>query len=129
MGEIEKLPAREEIADADKWALEDLFATDTDWEHALTVLEEEFAQLKSYEGKVSASADALYAYLTLADRTENLFEKVLVYSNEDMQQRRRLQLQSCLLPALFLNRSCLHWMRTDCRNFLRKTRNWKSIGY
>lgn len=86
MGEIEKLPAREEIADADKWALEDLFATDTDWEHALTVLEEEFAQLKSYEGKVSASADALYAYLTLADRTENLYEKVLVYSNEKMHQ-------------------------------------------
>lgn len=86
MGEIEKLPAREEIAEADKWALEDLFATDADWEKAVQMLEEQFAQLKSFEGKVSASADALYAYLTLADETENLFEKVLVYSNEKMHQ-------------------------------------------
>lgn len=86
MGEIEKLPARSEIAEADKWALEDLFLTDADWETAVKQLEEQLAQLKGYAGKVSASADALYAYLTLADETENLFEKVLVYSNEKMHE-------------------------------------------
>lgn len=86
MGEIEKLPARSEIAEADKWALEDLFLTDADWEAAVKQLEEQIAQLKGYAGKVSASADALYAYLTLADETENLFEKVLVYSNEKMHE-------------------------------------------
>lgn len=86
MGEIEKLPARSEIAEADKWALEDLFLTDADWEAAVKQLEEQLAQLKGYAGKVSASADALYAYLTLADKTENLFEKVLVYSNEKMHE-------------------------------------------
>ena len=86
MGEIEKLPARSEIAEADKWALEDLFLTDADWEAAVKQLEEQLAQLKGYAGKISASADALYAYLTLADETENLFEKVLVYSNEKMHE-------------------------------------------
>ena len=86
MGEIEKLPARSEIAEADKWALEDLFLTDADWEAAVKQLAEQLAQLKGYAGKVSASADALYAYLTLADETENLFEKVLVYSNEKMHE-------------------------------------------
>lgn len=86
MGEIEKLPARSEIAEADKWALEDLFLTDADWKAAVKQLEEQLAQLKGYAGKVSASADALYAYLTLADETENLFEKVLVYSNEKMHE-------------------------------------------
>lgn len=86
MGEIEKLPARSEIAEADKWALEDLFLTDADWEAAVKQLEEQLAQLKGYAGKVSASADALYAYLTLADETENMFEKVLVYSNEKMHE-------------------------------------------
>lgn len=86
MGEIEKLPARSEIAEADKWALEDLFLTDADWEAAVKQLEEQLAQLKGYAGKVSASADALYAYLTLADETENLFEEVLVYSNEKMHE-------------------------------------------
>lgn len=86
MGEIEKLPARSEIAEADKWALEDLFLTDADWEAAVKQLEEQLAQLKGYAGKVSASADALYAYLMLADETENLFEKVLVYSNEKMHE-------------------------------------------
>ena len=86
MGEIETLPARSELAEADKWALEDLFLTDADWEAAVKQLEEQLAQLKGYAGKVSASADALYAYLTLADETENLFEKVLVYSNEKMHE-------------------------------------------
>ena len=86
MGEIEKLPARSEIAEADKWALEDLFLTDADWKAAVKQLEEQLAQLKGYAGKVSASADARYAYLTLADETENLFEKVLVYSNEKMHE-------------------------------------------
>lgn len=86
MGEIEKLPARSEIAEADKWALEDLFLTDADWEAAVKQLEEQLAQLKGCAGKVSASADALYAYLTLADEMENLFEKVLVYSNEKMHE-------------------------------------------
>ena len=38
MGEIEKLPARSEIAEADKWALEDLFLTDADWEAAVKQL-------------------------------------------------------------------------------------------
>lgn len=86
MGEIETLPARSELAEADKWALEDLFLTDADWEAAVKQLEEQLAQLKGYAGKISASADALYAYLTLADETENLFEKVLVYSNEKMHE-------------------------------------------
>ena len=67
-------------------ALEDLFLTDADWKAAVKQLEEQLAQLKGYAGKVSASADALYAYLTLADETENLFEKVLVYSNEKMHE-------------------------------------------
>lgn len=86
MGEIETLPVRSELAEADKWALEDLFLTDADWEAAVKQLEEQLAQLKGYAGKISASADALYAYLTLADETENLFEKVLVYSNEKMHE-------------------------------------------
>lgn len=129
MGEIEKLPARSEIAEADKWALEDLFLTDADWEAAVKQLEEQLAQLKGYAGKVSASADALYAYLTLADETENLFEKVLVYSNEKMHedmgnstyQGYAAQAQAAATrlsaPRPFSSRSCLQWRRAGCRDF------------
>lgn len=86
MAEVKKLPTREEIKETDKWALEDLFATDADWEQALETLENHFAEIKGYMGKVSTSADALYSYLELTAEMENLFEKILVYSNEKMHQ-------------------------------------------
>lgn len=86
MAEVKKLPTREEIKEEDKWALEDLFASDADWEQALETLESRLAEIKGYAGKISVSAEALYAYLELTSEMENLFEKILVYSNEKMHQ-------------------------------------------
>ena len=41
METIKKIPVREEIPAEDKWALEDLYSADADWEKELATLAEE----------------------------------------------------------------------------------------
>ncbi|MBQ8769114.1 MAG: oligoendopeptidase F [Oscillospiraceae bacterium] len=69
MDEMKKIPQRSEISDADKWAIEDLYATDEAWEADLKLLEAAGDTLSAYAGKLGESADALYAYLTEMEKT------------------------------------------------------------
>ena len=64
MDKMKKIPQRSEIADADKWAIEDLYATDEAWEADLKILEQAGNALSTYAGKLGESADALLSYLT-----------------------------------------------------------------
>ena len=83
MEEIKKIPARSEIADADKWATEDLFATDEAWEEALAAITEEGKQLATYAGKLGESGESLLGYLTLM---ENIDEKGSLIANYCMRK-------------------------------------------
>ena len=49
--EENRIPLRSEIAEADKWAIEDLFASDELWEAELATLEEDNQFLASFAGK------------------------------------------------------------------------------
>jgi len=69
MEEIKKIPQRSEINNADKWAIEDLYATDEAWEADLKLLEQAGDSLCQYAGKLGESADALLAYLTEMEKT------------------------------------------------------------
>ena len=69
MEEMKKIPQRSEIDAADKWAIEDLYATDEAWEADLKLLEAAGDTLSSYAGKLGDSADALLAYLTEMEQT------------------------------------------------------------
>ena len=64
MEEIKKIPQRSEIAEADKWAIHDLYATDEAWEADLKLLEQAGDALSQYAGKLGESADQLLEYLT-----------------------------------------------------------------
>ncbi len=83
MEEIKKIPARSEINDADKWATEDLFATDEAWEEALAAITEEGKQLATYAGKLGESGESLLGYLTLM---ENIDEKGSLIANYCMRK-------------------------------------------
>ena len=67
------IPSREEIPMEDKWALEDLYPTDADWEKELETLAQDREYLVSFAGKLGGSAKALYEYL---DASEKLSVKV-----------------------------------------------------
>ena len=72
MSETKKLLTRADLAKADTWATEDLYATDALWEETLATLKADTAALASYAGKLS-NADDLYAYLT---KTEEVHVKL-----------------------------------------------------
>ncbi len=69
MDEMKKIPQRSEISDADKWAIEDLYATDEAWEADLKLLEAAGDTLSAFAGRLSESADTLLAFLTEMEQT------------------------------------------------------------
>ena len=67
MEEAKKIRTREEIPAEDKWALEDLYATDAAWEEDLKTVAEDQAYLTSFAGKL-ADPEQLYAYLQRSEQ-------------------------------------------------------------
>ncbi len=70
MEEIKKIPQRNEIDQADKWATEDMYPSDEAWAEELKVLEAAGDRLAAYAGKLGRSADTLLAYLTDMEATD-----------------------------------------------------------
>ena len=62
MDEMKRIRSREEIPEEDKWAIEDLYATDADWEEDLKTVAEDQGYLASFAGKL-ADPRQLYDYL------------------------------------------------------------------
>ena len=69
MDEIKKIPQRCDLPETDKWAIEDLYATDEAWEADLKLLEQAGDILNAYAGKLGESAENLYAYLVKMEET------------------------------------------------------------
>ena len=61
----EKILQREEIAAQDKWAIEDLYATDEAWYEDLALLKQEIIKIPAYRGRLGQSASTLYEYMLL----------------------------------------------------------------
>ena len=71
--EENRIALRSEIAEADKWAIEDLFVSDELWEAELATLEEDNQFLASFAGKLGSDGQTLYHYL---DRSEQVNRKL-----------------------------------------------------
>ena len=68
MEEAKKIPSREEIPTEDKWAIEDLYATDAAWEDELKTVADDQEYLTGFAGTLH-QPESLYAYL---QRSEEL---------------------------------------------------------
>ncbi len=86
MEEIKRIPARDEIEDQYKWALEDLFSSDEEWEAESSAVDAKIAEFAKYPGTLGASAGNLLSYLKLQDEVECRYERLVVYANEKMHQ-------------------------------------------
>ena len=57
LAETKTLPERKDIPLKRRWRLEDIFATDKDWERAYQSLEEDLPHIQSYQGTLGSSVD------------------------------------------------------------------------
>ena len=79
MSEMKKIPNRSEIPVEDTWRLEDLYETDELWEQELETLQADTAALSAFAGGLSESAQSLYGYLELMEKTNEKIERLANY--------------------------------------------------
>lgn len=58
-----KIRIREEIPEEDKWAIEDLYASDDLWERELATIAADREYLAAFDGKLGSDGQTLFAYL------------------------------------------------------------------
>ena len=87
MEQIKKIPNRDEIPQADKWAIEDLYATDAAWEQDLSSLSQDQEVLQSFAGRLNESGEVLFAYLEKMEQVNVKADRLANYcmrkSDED----------------------------------------------
>ncbi len=83
----ETIRKRSEIPEKDKWAIEDLYATDALWEQELAAVKEEGQKAADYQGKLSTDPGVLYEYLKAEEDLDVRIERLANYcmrkSDED----------------------------------------------
>ncbi len=80
-GESGELPLRSELADKYKWNLTDIYKSEAMWEQDYSEIEGMLPKIKSYEGKLGASAENLLAYFKLEEEITTKFERLRLYAS------------------------------------------------
>ena len=79
MSETKKIPQRSDIAPADQWAIEDLYATDEAWSADLEKLQAVTQELAAYAGHLADGPAKLLAYLEQMEAVNVLGEDLANY--------------------------------------------------
>ena len=87
MTESKAIPQRSQIAESDKWAIADIYATDAAWFADLEQMKTATTELASFAGKISQDGKALLTYLTKLEQLHVLGDSLGNYcsrkSDED----------------------------------------------
>lgn len=78
---VKALPARSEVAVEDTWRLEDIYATEEDWEHAFQAVKEDLLKVDAYKGTLGKSAEKLFAVLQYQNQVWEKLGKAYTYSH------------------------------------------------
>ena len=76
----ETIRERKDIPKKDTWALEDLYATDADWEKALARMQSRLPELSEFEGKLGENGQTLCAFLALLEELDTQAESLGNYA-------------------------------------------------
>lgn len=76
----ERIPQRSDIPEKDKWAIEDMYATDEAWEQDLVRAKEMPEKIASYKGLLSTDSAKLLEYLRADDDMTVLLESLINYA-------------------------------------------------
>lgn len=75
------LPARDEVPVERTWRLEDIFATDDDWEKEWQEVKELLPQFDDFQGTLAESAEQLYKLFQFQDEVSDRFSKLYTYAH------------------------------------------------
>ncbi|WP_409274444.1 oligoendopeptidase F [Neobacillus sp. SCS-31] len=78
---VKKLPSRGEVPVEETWRLEDIFATDDDWEKEFQELKALIPGMEGHRGKLGESADSLYNALQEQDQLLERIGRLYTYSH------------------------------------------------
>lgn len=78
--ETNKIPARADVPEKDKWAIQDLFATDDDWRAALAKAKEFMPRITAFRGRLAESGAALLSFFRLDDEISLAFDALVHYA-------------------------------------------------
>ncbi|MGE8079507.1 oligoendopeptidase F [Peribacillus loiseleuriae] len=78
---VKALPARSEVAVEDTWGLEDIYATEEDWENAFQAVKEDLLKADAYKGTLGESAENLFAVLQYQNQVWEKLGKAYTYSH------------------------------------------------
>ncbi|WP_050182708.1 oligoendopeptidase F [Domibacillus robiginosus] len=86
---VKQLPARSEVPEELKWRLEDIFATDEEWEEEFKALQALAGEASSYKGTLGESAEQMHAFFSwqdvLLERMGRLYTYAHMRYDEDTQ--------------------------------------------
>ncbi len=102
-GQVDEAPTRDQIEDKYKWNLNDLFATDADWEQTYKDAGEATAMFDKYKGQLGSSADLMAECLLLDDSLSSWVHRLWVYaglSNDQDQSVAKYQEYSQQMSSL-----------------------------
>ncbi len=84
---MEKIPSRKEVKEKDKWAIEDIFKSDSEFRGALNEIKEYVPKILSYKGRLGENGKTLLEFLKMSDevnlRLDNLVNYAQRKSDED----------------------------------------------
>lgn len=78
---VKKLPARSEIKVEDTWRLEDIFATDDDWEKEFAAVRKMIPEVEKFKGRLGDSAETFYEALQYEDKLLERMGKLYTYAH------------------------------------------------
>ncbi|MBO4418611.1 MAG: oligoendopeptidase F [Oscillospiraceae bacterium] len=103
MAEMKKIPERSEIAEKDRWAVEDMYPSDEAWMEDLEKFKTDTAELASYAGKLGQDAKTLLAYAEKMEaagvRLSNLYNYSSRRNDEDTRVSKYQEMNGMAMSA------------------------------
>ncbi len=87
---MNKIPARIEISAEDKWAIEDLFASDNEFRSALAEAKGYTSRISAYRGRLNESAETLLSFFQLNDELNIALDRLINYAQRKSDEDTRV---------------------------------------
>ena len=100
MAETKRIPERSEIAEQDKWAIHDIYATDELWEADLQKAKDLIPTVSAFAGKLGGSAQNLLDYMKLTEEISVLADALGNYAMRRSDEDARVSKYQAMVGSL-----------------------------